>query len=235
MQLTDGHANSEGIPFSVHANHAPVLTMPATVIAANAGQMLQVSSWFSATDADNDALTYVFADGTTAANSGQFVLNGTPLGQGAIFAVNAAQLAGLTFVAGADGVPDSLSMQLTDGHANSEGIPFSVHVNDTPELTAPAATVTAAAGQSLSMASLFGATDNDNDARSGFAFASTLGSNVAMEIISHLEAAVPHLHVDIAAAGPGAPETTNPAIHVDLLLLPHEVQPAGHLPDYFMV
>jgi hypothetical protein len=45
--------------------------------------VLQVSSLFSATDADNDALTYYFQDGTLTANSGQFVLNGTPLGQGA--------------------------------------------------------------------------------------------------------------------------------------------------------
>ena len=121
-------------PFTINLidmpNHAPVLTMPATVINGYAGVPLQVSSWFSAADADNDALTYVFADGTTAANSGQFVLNGTPLGQGAVVSVNAAQLAGLTFVAGAADSADYLSMQLSDSHAaKSADLAFSVHAN----------------------------------------------------------------------------------------------------------
>jgi hypothetical protein len=40
-------------------------------------ESLQLSSLFSATDADNDALTYFFQDGTAASNSGHFVLNGT--------------------------------------------------------------------------------------------------------------------------------------------------------------
>ena len=121
-------------PFTINLidmpNHAPVLTMPATVINGYGGVPLQVSSWFSAADADNDALTYVFADGTTAANSGQFVLNGTPLGQGAVVSVNAAQLAGLTFVAGAADSADYLSMQLSDSHAaKSADLAFSVHAN----------------------------------------------------------------------------------------------------------
>jgi hypothetical protein len=164
IQLSDGHAVSAGLALSVHVNHAPVLTVPATSITANAGQSLQVSSWFSATDADNDALTYVFADSSPAANSGQFVLNGTPIAANTSFGVSAAQLATLTFVAGADGVADNLSMQLSDGRAVSEGIPFSVHVNHAPVLTVAASNITAHAHQSLQVSSWFSASDADNDA-----------------------------------------------------------------------
>jgi hypothetical protein len=113
-------------------NRAPVLSVPASNITANPGQSLQVSSWFGASDADNDALTYNFQDGTTAANSGHFVLNGTALAQGATFALTAAQLATLTFVAGAAGVADDLSMQLSDGSAASALGAFHVSVNHGP-------------------------------------------------------------------------------------------------------
>jgi hypothetical protein len=133
MQLSDGYAGSAigQVHFNV-VNHAPVLTMAASSVMADAGQSLQVSSWFSATDADHDALTYYFQDGTIAVNSGQFVLNGTPLGQGAGFGLSAAQLAGLTFVASATGVSDDVSMQLSDGFAVSAALGLRVNVNHAP-------------------------------------------------------------------------------------------------------
>jgi hypothetical protein len=53
-------------------NRAPVLSVPATVITTSSGQSLQMSSLFTASDADGDALTYYFQDATTAANSGYF-------------------------------------------------------------------------------------------------------------------------------------------------------------------
>ena len=145
-----------------HINHAPVLSVPAIDITANAGQSLQMSSLFSASDADGDPLTYYFEDDTPAANSGHFVLNGTPQAQGAGFGVNAAQLAGVTFVAGS--VNDNLSMQLADDKgAVSEGFEFHLHVNHAPVLTVPAINITANAGQSLQMSSLFSASDADGD------------------------------------------------------------------------
>ena len=131
MQLSDGRAVSAIGVFHVAVNRAPVLTVPAGVT-ADPGQPLQLSSLFSATDADGDALTYNFQDGTTAANSGQFVLNGTALGQGATFGVSAAQLANLVFVSGAEGFPDDWSMQLSDGRAVSAVGVFHVNVNRAP-------------------------------------------------------------------------------------------------------
>ncbi len=145
-------------------NRAPVLSVPAGNITANAGQVLQVSSLFGASDADGDALTYHFEDGTPAANSGYFVLNGTLLGQGARFGVDAAQLAGLTFVAGAEGFPDDWSMQLSDGYAVSALGALHINVNHAPVLTVPANDISANAGQPLQVSSLFSASDADGDA-----------------------------------------------------------------------
>ena len=167
VQLADDQgALSAAAGFHVHVvNHAPVLTVAAAV-SAMAGQSLQVSGLFSATDADGDALTYFFQDGTSAANSGHFVLNGTAFANGAGFNVNAAQLAQLNFVVGS--VDDNLSMQLADDKgALSAGAGFQIHVDQAPVLAAPA-TVSATAGQSLQASSLFSASDAEGDALTYF-------------------------------------------------------------------
>ncbi len=160
-----------------HINHAPVLTVPASLLIANAGQSVQMSSLFSATDADNDALTYYFQDGTPAANSGHFVLNGTALAQGAGFGVNATQLASLVFVTGAEGVADDLSMQLSDGYAVSALGALHINVNHAPVLTVPANDISANAGQPLQVSSLFSASDADGDALTYYFQDGTLAAN----------------------------------------------------------
>ncbi len=164
VRVSDG-THAAGQVFTINVidvpNRAPVLSVPATVT-ASAGQPLQASSLFSAVDADGDALTYFFQDGTSAANSGRFVLNGTAMAQGAGFNVSAAQLAQLTFVARS--VDDNLSMQLADSHdALSAAAGFHVHVNQAPVLTVPAGTVTANANQSLQVSGLFSAVDAEGD------------------------------------------------------------------------
>jgi serralysin len=168
VQVTDGQAVSNMAEFHLNANavnHAPLLAVPATNISANAGQTLQMSSLFSATDPDSNALTYYFYDSTAAANSGHFVLNGTAIAAGTSFGVNAAQLAQLVFVAGAAGTTDDLGMQVSDGQTVSAMGQFHVTViNHAPLLTVPATNISAAAGQSLQVSTLFSATDADNDA-----------------------------------------------------------------------
>ena len=166
MQISDGNAVSAVGDFNVNVapNHAPVLTVPSANVSASAGQSLQLSSLFSATDADNDALTYYFVDDTT--NGGHFEVNGVVKAAGVVFSVTAAQLAQTVFVAGPRGSSDHLNMQVSDGNAVSAVGDFNVNVapNHAPVLTVPSANVSASAGQSLQLSSLFSATDADNDA-----------------------------------------------------------------------
>jgi hypothetical protein len=95
------------------ANHAPAVTVPSASVSASAGQSLQASSLFTATDADNDALTYRIYDGTWSSNSGHFVVNGTVVPAGWIITLTAAQWAQTTFVAGT--VADEVYAQANDG------------------------------------------------------------------------------------------------------------------------
>lgn len=137
---TDGHFSEFGVasansaPFGMASgsdgniwfteflgNKIGELNLPATVtltnssVQANAGDVLQASSLFSAGDADHEALSFAFFDATPG--NGHFALNGVPQhdGDGASFTVGAADLANLTFVAGASG-SDSLGIAVNDGH-----------------------------------------------------------------------------------------------------------------------
>jgi uncharacterized protein YhfF len=181
MQVSDGQAVSSVGQFHINTtvNHAPVLTVPASNISAHAGQSLQMSSLFTATDADNDALTYYFYDSSPAADSGHFVLNGAAIAAGTSFGVSAAQLAQLAFVAGASGTSDDLSMQLSDGRAVSSVGQFHVNVaaNHTPVLTVTTGNPSTTAGQSLQVSSWFSATDADNDALTYYFYDSTAAAN----------------------------------------------------------
>src|SRR4029079_2311391 len=124
FQFADGAVASASVTGPV--NHAPVLTVSSENVSASAGQSLQLSSLFSATDADNDALTYYFVDGTT--NGGHFEVNGAVKAAGDVFSVTAAQLAQTVFVAGPTGSSDHLNMQISDGNAVSAVGGFNVNV-----------------------------------------------------------------------------------------------------------
>jgi streptogramin lyase len=95
------------------ANPPPVVTVPNSSVQATSGQVFQVSSLFSASDADHDTLTYTFYDATSG--NGHFVLNGQAEPNGQSFSVSAANLPNVTFVAGQSG-SDTLSIAVSDGH-----------------------------------------------------------------------------------------------------------------------
>src|SRR5205823_6213542 len=75
VMVYDGHTYSGNTSFSTFqvsvpgVNHAPVVTVPSVNVTASAGQVIAASSLFSASDADNDALTYFLYDASAAANS----------------------------------------------------------------------------------------------------------------------------------------------------------------------
>ena len=167
----------------VAPNRAPVLTLPATNVSATAGQTIAAASLFGATDADNDALTYDIIDNTADANSGHFVVNGVVQSAGVFHAFAASQLAQTTFVAGAKGITDDLYVLAYDGTAFS-GLDYTAfHVgvapNRAPALTLPATSVSATAGQTIAAASLFGATDADNDALTYYIIDNTADATAA--------------------------------------------------------
>jgi hypothetical protein len=181
--VTDAAGNVTGTQtFQIGIDHAPVLTLASTNESAGAGQSFAASSLFSATDADGDALSYYLYDGTAAADSGHFVVNGTVVPAQTVYEVTAAQLAQTTFVAGAAGTTDDLFAMATDGHANSTNNVFTeFHVNvaadHPPVLTVPSTNISATAGQTLSASSLFSATDADGDALSYYLYDGTAAAN----------------------------------------------------------
>ena len=144
-------------------NHAPVVNVPIPTVQATVGQTLQMSNLFTATDADNDALHYLFYDATPG--GGHFVVAGVEQAAGQIFGVTAAQLAQTRFVPAAD-TSDDLLVGATDGHVFSGWSNLHVNgpVNHAPVVSVPNPTVDAAPGQTLQLSGLISATDADNDA-----------------------------------------------------------------------
>ncbi|MGY8706275.1 M10 family metallopeptidase C-terminal domain-containing protein [Bradyrhizobium sp. 18BD] len=163
------HVNTTG---ANGVDHAPVVTVPQMVISATSGQTFAASSLFSASDADNDPLTYYLYDDSASASSGHFVVNGTIVPAQTAYIVTAAQLAQTTFVAGSSGTSDDLYVKAYDGQAYSGNGYYSYfHVNTTaanvanhaPVVTVPQTVISATAGQTFTASSLFSASDADND------------------------------------------------------------------------
>ena len=161
-------ADSAMAAASLVPNHAPVLTVASSNVAATAGQTIAASSLFGATDADGDALFYYLLDNTADPNSGHFMVDGTAVAAGAVFKITAGQLAQTSFVAGTAGASDDLYVIASDGTALSGPDYTEFHVNLSPNhapvLTVPSANVPLGEGHSIAASSLFSATDLDGDA-----------------------------------------------------------------------
>jgi hypothetical protein len=80
LDVFDGQAYSgwlTGVYLTATANHAPQVSLLAGAnVVASAGQSMQASSLFSASDADGDPLSYVLYDNTVSAGGGHFMLDG---------------------------------------------------------------------------------------------------------------------------------------------------------------
>jgi Ca2+-binding RTX toxin-like protein len=168
-------------------NTAPTVSTPSgtSVTASSSGQVLQFSSLFAGSDAENDALTYYLYDSNTAANSGHFVVNGSIVPAQTIYQVTAAQLAQTTFVAGANGVTDAIYVQAFDGKAYSGwntyvnvSVPASVAQNTAPTVTTPSGVnVAASAGQSFQFSNLFAGHDAENDTLTYYLYDNNVAAN----------------------------------------------------------
>ena len=159
--------NAVWAPFTVTvpANHAPVVTT--ANVPENHLQTIALSSLFSVTDADNDAITkYQLWDSTRDPASGHFVVAGVDQPAATVIEISAAELAQTSFVTGAIG--DSLQIRAFDGISWSAGdnaswAPFTITVpaNHAPVVTT--ADVTRTANQTLQLSSLFSVSDADGD------------------------------------------------------------------------
>jgi hypothetical protein len=224
-----------------------VLTVPASTVTANAGQSLQAFSLFSATDPEGDPLTYFFQDGTSAASSGHFVLNGTALANGAGFHVNAAQLGQLTFVAGTS--DDSLSIQLADDKGMlSAGVGFQIHVASGAAGSGGAVVVNNSGSLTFSTFTASTATISDSVVTvtipEQFRFADSASNDPAASPGAHgiPDGGVHPAHDAAPAAGASADAFLGAAIANAIIpdlfgdaAALHDLHPSAHLADYFMV
>ena len=92
------------------ANQAPVVTTPGKV-KASSSQAIELSNLASVSDADNDAISYLFYDSTPG--GGHFEINGVAQPDSEIFAIAGSRLGQVTFVAGAG--TDDLLVGASDG------------------------------------------------------------------------------------------------------------------------
>jgi hypothetical protein len=149
-------------------NSAPHMSLPnGAAVLETPNQPIAISSLFTATDLDGDSLTYLINDTNTAAGHGHFVVAGTVVPQATPYWVTQAQLAQTTYVAGANGVTETVGMIAYDGQVYSNGgvwTGVTVLADSAPQMTLPSgSSVSSTAGQSLAITSLFSATDADGD------------------------------------------------------------------------
>lgn len=170
-----------GSTFMGPVNHAPVVSLPsgAFVTASTAGQVFQLSSLFTASDADNDTLTYFLLDATAGANTGHFMLNGVLQPEGQWIQLTKAQLSQITFVAGQSGA-DDLVLSVSDASSGDlKGVHVTASANHAPIVSLPSGSFVNAstAGQVFQLSSLFTASDADNDTLSYYLLDATAGAN----------------------------------------------------------
>jgi hypothetical protein len=132
-----------------------------------ANQSVALSTLFSATDVQGDAITaYQLWDGTVGGGSGHFAIGGVAQAEGALINITAAQLAQTTYVAGTTN--DRLQIRAFDGTSwsasdSAQWAPFNAGplVNNLPVVTT--APVSVQRNQTLALSSLVSVSDADND------------------------------------------------------------------------
>jgi hypothetical protein len=96
-------------------------------VTGTAGQVFQLSSLLSASDADNDTLTYYVLDSTVGANTGHLKVNGVQQTDGQWIQLTQTQLSQTTFTNGLSG-GDDIYLSVYDASSNALK---SVHVGVT--------------------------------------------------------------------------------------------------------
>jgi len=153
-------------------NARPVVTVQSRSFSAN--QSAPVSTLFSATDAENDAITeYRFSDSGEGTNSGYFSLNGVRQNPNTLITVAAANLGTLQWVGGAEGGTDTVWFRAADAGGVGAWASATFTTTAPPPNARPVVTVPTrsfSANQSAAVSTLFSATDAENDAITEYRF-----------------------------------------------------------------
>lgn len=148
-------------------NHAPNVGV-ASVTAAK-GEAFALSSLFSTSDSDGDAITgYQIWDSTVGENSGRFMINGQAAAENKAIDVSPADLANTVFQSGSG--TDQLWIRATDGTTWSVWKSFEVSAPMNKAPTVAVHDITLLYGQSVAAASLVTANDVDGDSIQKFQF-----------------------------------------------------------------
>jgi hypothetical protein len=119
------------------ANRAPLADAPNNAV--QVGQTAALSTLFSVSDADGDALFgYELWDG--GIGGGRFRVNGVDQAGGVTIPVSTTQLAQTVYVAGAAPASETLWVRATDGQAWSAWEPWTMYTHNSPGNTAPVVT-----------------------------------------------------------------------------------------------
>jgi autotransporter-associated beta strand protein len=172
---------------SIPANNPPVVSTGSQN--AMHGRTLALSSLFSVTDADGDAMTrYQLWDSTRDPLSGHFVVNGVAQAAGTVIDITAAQLGQTSFVTGE--VSDSLQIRAFDGLSwsdadNASWQPFNISVTPYTSPSMSTQDVSITAGQSLALSGLINITDLDGDSMTRYElWDSTRGPNSGSWVVN---------------------------------------------------
>jgi hypothetical protein len=140
--------------FQINIEQPPVVTIPSLNVSASAGEVFAASSLFSVSDPSGGPLTYFVYDWASGPNSGHFVVNGVVEPDQTVIALNAAQLAQTTFVAGSAGASDPIGVMAFDGQAYSGNTSFNqLHVNVTSPTSPQSSNMLEVAGDNFVFAS----------------------------------------------------------------------------------
>ncbi|MEM6780847.1 MAG: M10 family metallopeptidase C-terminal domain-containing protein [Pseudomonadota bacterium] len=128
VQVSDGTLNTSWVSFNLNSSvssgvgggtntasntAAPVVTLNDLSLAS--GETALASSVISASDVDNNPLTYYLWDGGKAGNSGYFELGGSSLSAGISHELTQAEFEALNIVGGANSGSEKLWVRVSDG------------------------------------------------------------------------------------------------------------------------
>jgi Ca2+-binding RTX toxin-like protein len=180
-------------------NTAPQISAPSSQTAL-LNHAVEVSSLFTATDTDGDAIArYEFWDAT--AGNGHFAVNGVAQGANVAIGVTAADLANAQFVAGSSNGSDALWVRATDGQTWSDWKSWTMvsaaHLTNAAPIVS-AQTKGLLRNEVVEASTLFSVADGDGDAITQYEFWDDVNGGGHLQVNSVQKAASQSIAVNAA-------------------------------------